>query len=55
MMRAAEAELFEHMVGIADEVAIGEEQELDNVPDRLVRRGREIARAGGTLRRKGDS
>ena len=37
VMRAAEAELGQHVVGIADEVAIGEEQKLDDVPDRLVR------------------
>ena len=31
MMRAAEAELGQHFVGIADEIAIGEEQQLDEV------------------------
>ena len=35
VMRAAEAELRQHVVGIADEIAIGEEQKLDDVPDRL--------------------
>ena len=44
VMGAAEAELVQHLVGIADEIAIGEEQKLDDVPDRLGRRGR---RAGG--------
>jgi hypothetical protein len=33
---AAEAELRQHVVGIADEVAIGEEQQLDDVPDGLL-------------------
>ena len=47
---APEAELRQHVVGIADEVAIGEEQELDDVPDRLVRH---VPRglAGGTTDR----
>ena len=35
VMRAAEAEFGERLVGIADEVAIGEEQQFDQVPDRL--------------------
>src|SRR6185437_5098629 len=38
MVGTAEAELRQHLVGIADEVAIGEEQQLDQVPDRLSRR-----------------
>ena len=32
---AAEAELGEHRVGVPDEVAIGEEQKLDQIPERL--------------------
>src|SRR5262245_44471722 len=36
VMSAPEIEFRQHVVGIADEVAIGEEQELDDVPDRLV-------------------
>ena len=32
---AAEAELFQHLVRIADEIAIGEEQKLDEVPVRF--------------------
>ena len=36
VMRAAEAELGQHLVGVADEIAVGEEQQLDDVPDRLV-------------------
>ena len=51
VMRAAEAELAQHLVRIADEVAIGEEQQLDDVPDRLLRRrrwrGGRSARLGG--------
>src|SRR5262249_18426418 len=35
VMRAAEPEFGQHIIGIADEVAIGKEQELDDVPDRL--------------------
>ena len=35
MMRAAEAELLQHMVRVGDEVPVGEEQQLDEVPDRL--------------------
>ena len=31
MMRAAEAELRQHFVRIADKVAIGEEQKLDEI------------------------
>ena len=32
---AAEAELEQHLVRVADEIAIGKKQELDDVPDRL--------------------
>ena len=39
VMRAPETELGQHVVGIADEVAIGEEQELDDVPGGLGRAG----------------
>ena len=38
MMRPAEAEGLELMVGVADEVAIGEEQEFDDVPAQVGRR-----------------
>ena len=37
VMRAAEPELRQLVVGVADEIAIGEEQQLDDVPDRLGR------------------
>jgi len=37
VMGAAEAELGQNLVGIADEVAIGEEQELDEVEIGLAR------------------
>src|SRR5262249_23308269 len=36
MMRAPEAEAGERLVGIADEIPVGEKQELDQVPDRLL-------------------
>ena len=29
---AAETELFQHMIGVADEVAVGEKQQFDDVP-----------------------
>jgi hypothetical protein len=35
VVRAPEAEFGERLIGIADEVAIGEEQKLDQVPYRL--------------------
>src|SRR6266545_3691666 len=35
VMGAAEAEFHQDVVGIADEIAIGEKQQLDDVPDRL--------------------
>ena len=35
VMGAAEAERLQHMVGVADEIAIGEKQQLDDVPARL--------------------
>ena len=35
VMGAAEAEFRQHLVGIADEIPIGEEQELDDLPHRL--------------------
>ncbi len=37
VMRAPEAELGERLVGVAHEVAIGEEQQLDQVENRLAR------------------
>ena len=43
VMRAAEAEFRQHIVRVADEVAIGEEQQLDEVPDRLVAAGRTVS------------
>src|SRR5262245_36373427 len=36
VMGAPETEFRQHVVGIADEIPISEEQELDDVPDRLV-------------------
>jgi len=51
MMGAAEAEFSEHVVGVTDKVAVSEEQEFDNVPDRLVRPVRGIGGAGRALRR----
>jgi hypothetical protein len=35
VVRAAEAERDQNLVGVADEVAIGKEEELDQVPARL--------------------
>ena len=35
MMRAAESEFRKRLIGIADEIAIGEEQQFDQIPDRL--------------------
>ena len=46
VMGAAEAELGQHLVRVADEIAIGEKQQLDDVPDRLGRAPR-VARALG--------
>jgi hypothetical protein len=39
-MGAAEPERLELMVGIADEVAIGEEQQLDDIPAQFAGTGR---------------
>ena len=49
MVGAAEAEFCQHLVGIADEIAIGEEQKLDEIPARLLRRRarRRLDRFGG--------
>src|ERR1700690_3338130 len=52
VMGAPETELGEHLVRIADEIAIGEEQQLDDVPDRLGRR-RGCARALGQAAGRG--
>ena len=52
VMGAAEAELGEHLVGVADEIAVGEEQQLDDVPDRLRRRRPGTLGAGRRLRRQ---
>ena len=50
VVRAAEAELGQHLVGIADEVAIGEEQELDEVPARLAVPARQLGRLAAARR-----
>jgi len=36
VMRPAETELGQHLVRVGDEIAVGEEQELDQVPARLL-------------------
>src|SRR6185312_3803587 len=46
MMRAAKAEFLQHMIGIADKVAVGEKQQFDNVPADLRRRGTAARRLG---------
>ena len=46
VMRPSEPERLQLMVGIADEVAVGEEQELDDIPAQLARPGG----AGGAFR-----
>ncbi len=52
VVRAAEAELGQHVVRIADEVAIGEEQQLDDVPDRLARRRRRLGAGSRAIGRQ---
>ena len=47
MMGAAEIELGERIVGIADEIPIGEEQKLDDVPNRGAILGSPVAGDGG--------
>src|SRR6202142_3406304 len=50
VMGAPEGELRKHFVRIADEIAVGEKQQLDDVPDRLGRRagrGRTLRQAAG--------
>src|SRR4029079_16865111 len=42
VMRSAETEYLEFMVGIADEIAVGGEQQLDDIPAQTG-----IARGGG--------
>ena len=37
------------MVGIADEVAVGEEQQLDDIPAQIRRRGRRAGRVSAAL------
>ena len=39
VMRAPEPEFSQHSIGITDEIAVGEEQQFDNVPARLRRPG----------------
>ena len=46
VVRAPEAEFREHVVGIAGEIAIGEEQQLDHVPGGLARAARALAACG---------
>ena len=38
VMRPAEAERLQLMVGVADEIAIGKEQQLDDIPAQIARR-----------------
>ena len=37
VMRPAEIQFFENLIRIADEIAIGEKQKLDQIPVRLTR------------------
>ena len=46
VMRAAEAEFGEGLVGVADEVAVGEKQQFDEVPDRLSGPARTVSCVG---------
>jgi len=48
VMRPAEAEGLELIVGIADEIAVGEEQQLDDVPAQIGVARRGAARLSGT-------
>ena len=52
VMGAAEAENFEFIIGVTDEVAIGKEQQLDDIPAQFVRPGG-LGRALETLRIRG--
>src|SRR5450755_4795587 len=54
VMGAPEAELGEHLVRIADEIAIGEKQQLDDVPDRLGMRRCRARALGQAVGRGGD-
>jgi hypothetical protein len=38
-MRPAEPERLELMIGVADEIPVGKEQQLDNVPAQIGRTG----------------
>ena len=49
-MRAAEPELGQNLIRIADKIAIGEEQKFDEVEIRLVRRRCVFERRGGGAR-----
>jgi hypothetical protein len=49
VVRAPETELGEHMIGIADEVAIGEEQQLDDVPGRAILAGGSLILGSGAV------
>ena len=40
VMRAAEPEGLQLLIGVADEIAVGEEQQLDDVPAQIARPGR---------------
>ena len=39
VMRPAEPERLEFMVGVADEIPVGEEQQLDDIPAQIAGRG----------------
>src|SRR4029077_4765200 len=49
MVRAAKAELVQKLIGVADEVAVGKEQKLDEIPIGLARIGALGHRRGGPV------
>jgi hypothetical protein len=49
MVGAAEAELGQDLVGIADKIPIGKEQQLDDVPRRLAVAAGAVARLRQTI------
>jgi hypothetical protein len=42
MVRAAEAQFRQHVVGVADEIPISEKQKLDDVPDGFMAASRSV-------------
>ncbi len=51
VMRAAETQLSQHVVGVANEVPVSKKQKLNDVPDRFLRASRPFCAGQGAVGR----